>query len=146
MGERKGRIMKRGCFEEPGTGSYDWLADDVMEYAFNQLTTTVDWTGVRFSTNHEDDNEIAHALSTRPEEDADPELLAKQIGHCRAVGALEMALRAASKTGDEGRLAAAMIPSLIEQYLMDCPIGEFAPVGRGGAYLPFTKMMALVVV
>ena len=39
-----------------------------------------------------------------------------------------------------------MIPDLIEEYLRDCPIGEFAPVGRGGVHWPFTKMMALVVV
>ena len=57
-----------------------------------------------------------------------------------------MALRAASETGDQTRLAAAMIPGLVEQYLMGCPIGDLAPVGRGGQDLPFTKMMALVMV
>ena len=57
-----------------------------------------------------------------------------------------MALRAASETGDQAKLAAAMIPSLVEQYLKGCPIGDLAPVGRGGQELPFTKMMALVVV
>ena len=57
-----------------------------------------------------------------------------------------MALRAASETGDQAKLAAAMIPSLVEQYLRGCPIGDLAPVGRGGQELPFTKMMALIVV
>ena len=97
-------------------------------YAVDQLQTTDDWTGVRFSSNHEDDNEIALALATRPEHDADPEPLSKQIAYGRAAGALEMALRAGCESGDQGRLAAAMIPSLIEEYLRDCPIGEFAPI------------------
>ena len=57
-----------------------------------------------------------------------------------------MALQAASETGDQARLAAAMIPSLVEQYIVGCPIGDLAPVGRGGLELPLTKMMALVLI
>ena len=57
-----------------------------------------------------------------------------------------MALRAASVNGRGSRLAASMIPSLVKQYLMDCPIGEFAPVDYGGAQQPFSKMTALVLV
>ena len=57
-----------------------------------------------------------------------------------------MALRAASETGDQAKLAAAMIPSLVEQYVKGCPMGDLAPVGCRGQELPFTKMMALIVV
>ena len=65
--------MKRGCFEEPGTGTFDWPIDDVIDYTVDQGRGTADWTGVRFSTNHEDANEVAQALSTRPELDAEPD-------------------------------------------------------------------------
>ena len=52
MGERKGIAMKRGYLEEPGTGTFDWASEDVMACAVDQLPTTDDWTGVRFSNNH----------------------------------------------------------------------------------------------
>ena len=145
LGERKARVMQRGCFEEPGTGNYPWTDDDVTEYAVDQLRATGDWKGMRFSSNQEDDNEIAQHLATRPEL-PEPETMSKQISHCRAAGALSMALRAASATGDQAKLAAAMIPGLVEQYLKDCPVGDLAPVGRGGQELSLTKMMALVMV
>ena len=57
-----------------------------------------------------------------------------------------MALLAATETGSQAKLAAAMIPSLVEQYIIGCPIGDLAPVGRGGQELPLTKMMALIVI
>ena len=145
MGERKAKTLQRGCFEEPGTGSFNWPDDDVKDYAVDQVRSTTDWKGIRFSPNQDDDNEIEQLLATRPEF-PEPEPMSKQIGHCRAAGALSMALQAASETGGQAKLAAAMIPSLVEQYLMGCPIGDLAPVGRGGQELPFTKMMALVMV
>ena len=145
MGERKARLMRRGCLEEPGTGSFPWSEEEVAAFAIDQLRTTENWKGIRFSSTQDDDNEIREHLAPRPDY-PEPEPMSKQIGHCRAAGALSMALQAAADTGDQAKLAAAMIPSLVEQYIIGCPIGDLAPVGRGGQELPLTKMMALIVI
>merc|ERR1711920_683600 len=49
--------------------------------------------------------------------------------------------REATDPGDS--LALELVPALLEEYLMLCGIGEFAPTEVGGPRRPYTRMMGL---
>ena len=143
-GEHSARCLRSGKLEEPGTGTNVWSKNDVTDYVTDQLRSTEDLLGECFCTGHEDENEIALALATRPDDRPMTESLVRQIAQGQAAGALEMAVRAASAPPPDNVVASFLIPELLTQYLRDCPSGEFAPTQYGSKEEPFTKMMALV--
>ncbi|CAK0866402.1 unnamed protein product [Prorocentrum cordatum] len=144
FGSHVGRLACKGKVIEPGTGTNMWSEAEIATRVVAQLRAVEDWTGDRFTTGAEDDVAIRASISTRPKEGPVHESLTRQLLQSRAAGALDLAIQAARQVGAQSNLAALLIPSLLEQFLTDCPMADMAPVDYGGGAPAKTKMMILV--